>query len=322
MEEQLIPREGFPLHTLSVLPFKGQSRLAQLQALAAFGGGTWQAVRVLRRQRPHLVIGSGGYVMGPAMLAAAMLRRPRVMMEQNVVPGLTVRTMARFAQVVFTAFPETQGYLPGRCVECTGIPIRQDICDGMTNATAIGDDVLHLMVVGGSQGAHRINQAMVEAVPFFKELQGRIRVVHQTGEADFVEVECAYREAALEIDVQPFLYDIAARYHWAHLVVCRAGASTLAELTACGKPAMLVPYPYAADNHQYHNAMVLQRHGAAQVILDAELTGVRLTEAVRPWVGHAAGLGPQAERSRQLGNPHAADAIVSSCLRLLGEATD
>lgn len=322
LEAQLVPREGFPLHVVSAMPFKGRSRLAQIRAIGTLGLGTWQAIRILRRLRPHLVIGAGGYVMGPAMLAAAVLRLPRVIMEQNVLPGLAVRTMARCAHRVFTAFPETQAHLPGRHVECTGIPIRQEICDIGTSGPAHAEDQLHVLVFGGSQGAHRINQAMIEAVPFFKAEQRRVRVVHQTGEADYAGVVQAYAAAAFSAEVSPFLDDMAERYRWADVAVCRAGASTLAELTACGKPAVLVPYPYAADDHQYHNAMALQQRGAAQVIPDAELVGSRLVAAIRLLLESPARLRQQAQHSRQLGRPLAADAMVTSCLQLLGIDAD
>jgi UDP-N-acetylglucosamine--N-acetylmuramyl-(pentapeptide) pyrophosphoryl-undecaprenol N-acetylglucosamine transferase len=229
-----------------------------------------------------------------------------------------VRVLAHWAQLVFTTFPETQAYLLARRVECTGTPIRPDIYANSAASETLSDGVLHLLVFGGSQGAHRINQAMVEALPFFKEQAQRLRIVHQTGEADFAIVAQAYQEAAVAAEVSPFLDDMAARYRWAHLVLCRAGASTLAELTACGKPSILIPYPYAADDHQLHNALALQRHGAAQVIPDAELTGTRLSEALRAVLTHTVCLRQQAERSRCLGKPQAADAIVTTCLRLLG----
>jgi UDP-N-acetylglucosamine--N-acetylmuramyl-(pentapeptide) pyrophosphoryl-undecaprenol N-acetylglucosamine transferase len=275
-------------------------------------------MRILQRLRPHLVIGTGGYVMGPAVLAATLLRLPRVIMEQNLMPGLTVRVLARWAQIVFTTFEETQTYLPARRVECTGTPIRPDIYTSSATPEILPNGVLHLLVFGGSQGAHRINQAMLEALPFFKAQVHRLRIVHQTGEADFASVAQAYQQAAVAAEVSPFLDDMGARYRWAHLVVCRAGASTLAELTACGKPSILIPYPYAADDHQRHNALALQRQGAAQVIPDAELTGARLSEALYAVLTHPLRLHRQAERSRCLGKPQAADAIVTTCLRLLG----
>jgi UDP-N-acetylglucosamine--N-acetylmuramyl-(pentapeptide) pyrophosphoryl-undecaprenol N-acetylglucosamine transferase len=316
LEEQLVPREGFPLRTVHVQALKGRSVFAQVGALAVLGIGTLQALHFMWRLRPHLIIGTGGYVMGPAVLAATLLRQPRVLLEQNLFPGMTVRMLARFAHRVFTAFPETAAYLPTAQVECTGNPVRQDICAGELAEQPHANSGFNLLIFGGSQGAHRINQAVVEALSLLHK-HPQVRIVHQTGSADYDVVAQAYRRTSLEAEVHPFLYDIATRYHWAHLVICRAGATTLAELTACGKPAILIPYPYAAADHQRLNAMALQRQGAAQVILDAELTGARLYEVLRQYVERPEKLRVQAECSRRLGRPQAADTIVTACLRLL-----
>ncbi len=170
LEERLVPREGFPLHTVPVRALTGEAKMAQVRALGTLAVGTWQAMWVLRRLRPHLVIGAGGYVMGPAVLAATCLRLPRVIMEQNLLPGLTVRVLARYAQIVFTAFPQTCTYLPKRRVECTGTPIRQEICEAGTRGAPVADGVLHLLVFGGSQGAHRINQALVGLYPVSRSI--------------------------------------------------------------------------------------------------------------------------------------------------------
>jgi len=322
LEERLLSHEGFHVSLVTVQALQGRSKLAQAQALGVLGLGTLQAARLLWRVCPHLVVGAGGYVMGPVVLAATLLRVPRVVLEQNVVPGLTVRAMARYAQRVFTSFPESAAYLPGRPVEYTGTPVRQEICQVGVTEPRPADGRLHLLVFGGSQGAHRINQAMLQVAPLLAAHQPRLRLVHQTGESDCAEVVQAYAQAGLQAEVQPFLHDMAERYRWADLVLCRAGASTLAELTTCGKPAILVPYPYAADDHQRHNAMALQRQGAAQVIVDADLTGTRLYEVLEPLLWKPELLSQQAAHSRRLGRPQAADAIVTACLNLLDRATN
>jgi UDP-N-acetylglucosamine--N-acetylmuramyl-(pentapeptide) pyrophosphoryl-undecaprenol N-acetylglucosamine transferase len=300
-----------------VQALKGRSWFAQVGALLVLVLGTVQALRIVWRFRPQLVIGTGGYVMGPAVLAAMLLRKPRVILEQNFMPGMTVRFLARLVHRVFTSFPETSAYLPTAQVECTGNPVRQDICEAGRGEMVSADACLHLLVAGGSQGAHRINQAVIEALPLLSQHHRQVRVVHQTGVVDCERVAQAYAATPLQAEVQPFLDDMASRYRWAHLVICRAGATTLAELTACGKPAILIPYPYAADDHQRLNALALQQQGAAQVIVDAELTGARLYEALRPVVEAPEQLRHQAECSRRLGRPQAADAIITACLRLL-----
>ncbi len=317
LEERLLPQEGFRCMTVTVQALQGRSRWAQIRALGALGVGTLQAMRLLRRMRPHLVIGAGGYVMGPVICAAALLRVPRVLMEQNLRPGLTVRSLARYAQCVFTAFADSALHLPGRTTLYTGTPVREDICQVESSALRGAEAPLHLLVFGGSQGAHHINQAMMQAAPWLAAQQPRIRLVHQTGEADCAEVTQAYAHAGLQAEVVPFLHDMAARYRWADLVLCRAGASTLAELTVCGKPAILVPYPYAADDHQRHNALAMQHQGAAQVIFDAELSGARLAEVLEPLLDTPDLLHQQAAQSRALGRPQAAEAIVTACVQLL-----
>lgn len=318
LEERLVPKEGFPLHTVTVQSLQGRSKLAQLRSLGVLGIGTLQALRLLRRWQPHLVIGAGGYVMAPALLAAALLRLPRVIMEQNLVPGLTVRVLARYAQRVFTAFPESGDFLPQPQVVCTGTPVRAEIVDQASEA--LPDDMarLNVLVVGGSQGAQRLNQAVIEVLPLLSSAHSQqISFVHQTGETDRLRVIEAYKGRGIAAEVHAFLHDMPRRYQWAHLVLCRAGASTLAELTACGKPAILVPYPHAADDHQRHNALALQRQGAAHVILDAELTGQRLYECLQPYILDPTRLREQAAQSRRLGRPHAARDIVNACLQML-----
>ena len=266
LEERLLAHEGFHVSTVTVRALQGQSRLAQAQALGALGLGTLQALRLLRRVRPHLVIGAGGYVMGPVVLAATLLRVPRVLMEQNLIPGLTVRALARYAQRVFTSFPESAVYLPGRPVEYTGTPVREEICQLGAITSTRADGCLHLLVFGGSQGAHRINQAMIQAAPSLAAWQPRFSLVHQTGEADCAEVTQAYAQAGLQAEVRSFLHDMADRYRWADLVLCRSEPVRWRShhLWQVGDSGTI---PVCDHDHQRHNAMAMQRQGAAQVVL-------------------------------------------------------
>ena len=193
LEERLVPGEGFPLYTVNVRSLQGRTKLGQLRSLGVLGIGTLQALRLLRRWRPHLVIGAGGYVMAPALLAAALLRLPRVIMEQNLVPGLTVRVLARYAQRVFTAFPESRDFLPEPQVVCTGTPIRPEIITQASDPSPDPTTRLNILVVGGSQGAHRLNQAVIEALPLLEAHSQQVSIVHQTGESDLLHVTEAYK---------------------------------------------------------------------------------------------------------------------------------
>jgi UDP-N-acetylglucosamine--N-acetylmuramyl-(pentapeptide) pyrophosphoryl-undecaprenol N-acetylglucosamine transferase len=314
---RVLEGEGFPVYHVWVKALRGRSKAAQVWALLTLAIGVLQAVKILRRIRPHLVIGTGGYVMGPAILAAALLRIPRVILEQNLIPGTAVRRLSRFAQMVFSSFPHTADYLPAAPVAYTGTPVRQDICEMGRSSRKRQNATLQILIIGGSQGAHRINQAVIDALPLFASQRDRLCMAHQTGEADCDAVAQAYQRAGWQAEVAPFFFDMAARYRWADLVLCRAGASTLAELTACGKPAILVPYPYAADDHQRLNAQALQQQGAAQVILDAELTGERLYQVIHGLLSHPERLCRQAAHSSRLGKPQAADYIVTLCLQLI-----
>ena len=320
LEEHLVPMEGYPLHTVNVRSLQGRTRLAQLQSLGVLVVGTLQALRLLRRWRPNLVIGAGGYVMAPALLAAALLRLPRVIMEQNLIPGLTARVLARYAQRVFTSFPESQEFLTQPQVVCTGTPIRPEITAQAPHAAGNDSNRLNVLVLGGSQGAQRLNQAVMEALPLLTAYRKQVEFVHQTGKFDPTRVAKAYESNGVPGEVHAFLHDMPQRYQWAHLVLSRAGASTVAELTACGKPAILVPYPYAADDHQRHNALAMRERGAAHVILDAELTGQRVYDSLERYILHPARLRRQATRSRRLGRPYAARDIVNRCLELLDAA--
>jgi UDP-N-acetylglucosamine--N-acetylmuramyl-(pentapeptide) pyrophosphoryl-undecaprenol N-acetylglucosamine transferase len=316
LEARVLEREGLPLYPVRVKALRGRSKGSQVWALLILALGVLQAVNILRRIRPHLVIGTGGYVMGPAVLAAALLRIPRVILEQNLIPGTAVRSLSRFAQMVFSSFPQTADYLPGTAVAYTGTPVRQDICEVGRSKGKRHTAALRVLIVGGSQGAHRINQTVLAALPLLASQQNRLCLAHQTGGTDCEAVAQAYQRAGWQAEVAPFFYDMAVRYQWADLVLCRAGASTLAELTACGKPAILVPYPYAADDHQRLNAEALQQQGAAQVILDAELTGERLSQAIHGLLAHPERLRHQAAQSGRFGKPQAADHIVTLCLQL------
>lgn len=321
IEARAVPKAGFPLAFIEVGTLKGQGLVGLARTLAGLPSALAQAAGIVRRFDPDLVLGVGGYASGPVVAAAALMRRRTAIMEQNAVPGLTNRWLGRVVDRIFTSLVVNggQAVFPPAKVVRTGNPIRRGFRTVPLRAPAEGEP-LHLLVFGGSAGARRINDAIVAALGPLGRLRGRLQVVHQTGEAAHASVETAYRTAgwdAASAEVLPFIDDMAARYAWADLVVCRAGASTVAELTAVGRPALLVPYPFAADDHQEANARALVQAGAAVRLKDADLTGDRLASEVAALLESPGRRASMAVAAMRLGDPAAADRVVDEILELV-----
>jgi len=244
---------------------------------------------------------------------------PVVLCEQNIFPGITNRMLLPIARRIYVSFADTRGRIDPAKMQCTGNPVRQQILDVAAAGPATDQSHLTIMVVGGSQGAHAINVALMDALPHIRNRQ-MIRFIHQTGSADRDLVTAAYGQAGIEAEVKNFFHDMASRYRRADLIVCRAGATTVAELTAMGKAALFIPYPYAADNHQVHNARVLVEKGAAQMALEHDLSGVDLARRLDHWVARPEQLATMAAASRALGKPDAARAIVDDCYQMVGNS--
>jgi UDP-N-acetylglucosamine--N-acetylmuramyl-(pentapeptide) pyrophosphoryl-undecaprenol N-acetylglucosamine transferase len=239
-----------------------------------------------------------------------------VLCEQNTVPGITNRMLFPIAKRVYVSFENTRGKIDPLKKRITGNPIRQQILDASTLETG-RKNTFTILIAGGSQGAHAINLAVMDALPRIR--QGRkIHIVHQTGAKDQDRVADAYEKAGIDAEVKAFFHDMASRYSQADLVVCRAGATTVAELTALGKPALFIPYPFAADNHQEHNARALVDHGAAQMVPERQLSGAELARRLDALADAPDLLAAMASRSRMLGKPDAARTIVDDCYQLVG----
>jgi len=266
-----------------------------------------------------VVIGVGGYSSGPVVLAAALRRIPTMLLEQNAVPGLTNRTLARVVDAAAVTFDETVTYF-GRRGFVTGNPVRAEFLevDGERAQAERGAAPPRILIFGGSQGAHAINMAMVAAAPKLAAHPGGLAITHQTGERDLADVRDAYRRAGLEARVEPFLFTMDREVKAADLVVARAGATTLAELTAAGKPALLVPLPTAADDHQRRNAEVLEKAGAAEVMDQRTMTGDGLADRIIALAGDAPRRAAMARAARALARPDAARAIADKVLELAG----
>jgi UDP-N-acetylglucosamine--N-acetylmuramyl-(pentapeptide) pyrophosphoryl-undecaprenol N-acetylglucosamine transferase len=316
IENRLVPAAGYPLRLVRVGALKNVSLTTRARTAFDLPRAVWDASRMLNEFAPDVVIGVGGYASGPAMLAAVVKHIPTLAFEPNVVPGFANRIVARFVSAAAVHFEETAKYF--RHAEVTGVPVRQAFFE--TPPKCGGTPTL--LVFGGSQGAHAINEAMMRCLPELRRQTPGIHIIHQTGERDYNDALTAYRSsmnAAAEPDqVFRFIEDMPAAFARADLVVCRSGASTVAEITAAGKPAIFVPFPRAADDHQRVNAEALARAGAAIVVEEPKLEGVWLAETIAALLGDRARLAAMGEAARALAHPNAARDIASMAAQVAG----
>ena len=311
LEARVVPREGFSLDLIRSAGLKGKSARQVARGLGLLPFGAADAWRAITRRRPSVVIGVGGYSSGPVVLLAAVRGIPTLLMEQNAMPGLTTRLLASVVDAAAVTYPASVPFF-GRKAFVAGNPVRPEFfADGEAHEPNGG----RVLVFGGSQGSHAINVAMVEAAPRLAAAAG-LAVTHQTGERDLEMVRSAYRRAGFEARVEPFLYAMDREMRTADLVICRAGATTLAELTAAGRPAILIPLPTATDDHQRTNALALVHEGAALLLEERDLSGERLASDLRSLVGDAARRRAMGEAARRLARPAAAGDIADRVLAL------
>jgi UDP-N-acetylglucosamine--N-acetylmuramyl-(pentapeptide) pyrophosphoryl-undecaprenol N-acetylglucosamine transferase len=309
IEARVLPKLALPLRTIDIAGFVGAGLRGKLALLPRLVRSVRQSLGILGQFRPEVVVGVGGYASAPVLLASRLRGVPYLIHEQNAWPGLTNRLLGRWARRVCLSFAEAQGaFRRGRPV-LTGNPLRR----GMEECPPLPEGAPLLLAFGGSQGARAVNSALLAALPALEEWRGRLRIIHQTGADDLERVRDGYRQAGWEAEVVPFIDDMAAAYARAHLVLCRAGATTIAELTACGRPSILVPYPFAAADHQTGNARALAGRGAARLLPQAELTGERLGREVGALLADRQRLLAMAEAAWSLGQRGAADRILAEC---------
>ena len=326
IEARVVPREGFTLDVIRSAGLKGKSLASLARGVGLLPLSAVDAWNVISRRRPSVVIGVGGYSSGPVLALAALRRIPTLLMEQNAMPGLTNRRLAPFVDAAAVTYPDAVSYF-GRKAFVAGNPVRPEFFtrdSGLgVRDSGVGDDAQHsppaaarVLVFGGSQGAHAINMAMVEAAPRLAANAARLALTHQTGERDLEMVRDGYQRAGLQARVEPFLFAMDREMKAADVVVCRAGATTLAELTAAGRPSILIPLPTATDDHQRKNAEALVRAGAAQMIEQRELTGEKLAAAILDLAGDQARRTQINAAARALARPDAARLIVDRVLEL------
>jgi UDP-N-acetylglucosamine--N-acetylmuramyl-(pentapeptide) pyrophosphoryl-undecaprenol N-acetylglucosamine transferase len=315
MEAGLIPQRGYAMAWIRFSGVRGrnvlQAALLPLQLLIAF----WQSARAIFFHRPHVVLGMGGYVSFPGAMMAALFNRPLAIHEQNSVAGLANRVLARLADRVLTTFPEAFG--EATAVHITGNPVRSEIADMAPpeNRYRARGGRLRVLVMGGSQGARVLNTTVPDALALVPE-DTRPRVLHQAGASHLQSVRRRYEERGVAAEVADFIEDIASRYAEADLIICRAGATTVAEIAAAGIASLLVPYPHAVDDHQLVNARFLADRGAALLIPQSEFTPQRLAEMLAGTTRDR--LLAMAQRARTVGKPDATLAVAKACMELAG----
>jgi UDP-N-acetylglucosamine--N-acetylmuramyl-(pentapeptide) pyrophosphoryl-undecaprenol N-acetylglucosamine transferase len=307
LESRIVPENGFQLSLIHSAGLKNVGVKGKIKGLSVLPKSLLEARQVIRQFRPHVVAGAGGYVTGPVLLMASIMGVPTLVMDSNALPGFTNRQLARFIDKAALTFDEALRYFGNKGI-VTGNPVRKEFFE---IADKKSDEVFHVLIFGGSQGARAINNAVVDALGEMGEFEGRVTFTHQTGQADFEKIREIYaRSRFADADVRPFISDMFTEFGKADIVICRAGATTCAELAAAGKASIMIPLPTAADDHQRKNAEAMERAGAAVMVLQRDLNGKRLAEEVAKLMAEPASLGTMAAAARSLGRKDAAERTV------------
>lgn len=320
IEARILPEEGFRLAAIRAGKFKGVGLAVRIRTVASLPSGIAHSAREIRRFGADVVLGVGGYASFYGGVAAKLVGVPLVIQEQNAYPGLANKLLGRIADRVALGFAEAARYFPPGRAEFTGNPVRAGLDKAGRGAAysvfGLSPGRMTVFVFGGSGGAHSINRAMVDALGYLEELSGLVQFIHQTGERDLETVREGYSGSGFAASVMPYIKDMGSAYACADMVVSRAGAMTVAELTALGKPALLIPYPYAANNHQEINARALEREGAARLLLDRDADGPRLAAEIKGMLADKGVLAGMTGRCLSLGRRDSAKRVYEICRSL------
>lgn len=303
LETRLVPDNGFQLSLINSSGLKNVGFVGKVKSLGVLPKSFFESRQIMRQFRPHVVVGAGGYVSGPVLLMAAIMGVPTLVMDSNALPGFTNRRLAPFIDKAALSFDVALRYF-GKKGVVTGNPVRHEFFEIPAKARG---DISHLLIFGGSQGSRAINNAMVEAIKHLSKHSGTLSITHQTGEADFERLREAYQSSAFSnVDLRPFISDMYSEFAKADLIVCRAGATTCAELSAAGKAAIMIPLPTAADDHQRKNAEALESAGAARMLPQDDLTGERLAGEIIELIATPERITEMEQAARKLGRRDAA----------------
>lgn len=320
MEKEMIPRLGFALRFIPAEQLRGRNWRGMLHALWAACRAVGVAWRIVQEFAPDVIFSIGGYASGPTVLVGWLKRVPCVLLEPNAIPGMTNKWLGHFAKKICVGFPQTASWFPPHKAVWTGNPVRWNATTAQeppTSPPVLPSSQFTVLIFGGSAGARRLNHTLPQALALLGKGPETLRIIHQTGKADHMEVGAAYTRLGLEAEVVPFIEAMREYYIVADLVICRAGAMTLAELTSLGKPAILIPYPYAVDDHQRANAEILVQAGAALMVLDTDLTPERMAEEIGALMVDRNKLTVMSQAALALGRPEATAAVVRECLACL-----
>jgi UDP-N-acetylglucosamine--N-acetylmuramyl-(pentapeptide) pyrophosphoryl-undecaprenol N-acetylglucosamine transferase len=331
IEARAVPAAGYRIELITAAGIRGKGLFSQIKGAAMMLYGYALSRKILKTFQPDMVLGVGGYASLPMVLAAKGMQTPRYIHEQNAIPGMTNKLLARFADRVFITLEESAKFFPKEKTLLTGNPLRRQILDMVAKQNPPSPSPVtkgesgqgeqggfRLFVFGGSQGAHAINTAMMAALPHLADLSDRLEICHQTGEKDCPEVRAAYGKSAIPSTVQPFISDMAAEYQRADLIICRAGATTIAEVTACGKACLFIPFPHAVDDHQRRNAEALLKKQACFMLLERELSHERLAAMIRELMNDPETVRKTGEAAFALARLDAAKIIVDEMTKTAG----
>jgi len=318
VEKKALGVEELQYRELRVMPFYGAGVGGAIKAISRLPIATFKARRVLNRFRPSLVLGIGGYVAGPVILAAKTLGIPSVIHEQNLIPGLSNRLASRLVSRIFISFKGTRAWFPSTKTVLTGNPVRQEFLEVSNKEES--DDMSRpkrILIIGGSQGARAINRLTTSALTILVKSGIDLEILHQAGDKDLEYTRKVYQKASLKATVHGFIYDMPKAYGWADLVIARAGAGTCAELAVTGRPSILIPYPHAASGHQEANAMEFKDAGASITFRENEVGPERLASSILSILNDPEGLCSMRKNARRLAKPKAADTVAKEILKLI-----
>jgi len=318
LDNKALTGRPFEALTLRCRPLKGKGFVSQLKALFLLPFSLLAALRIIYQFKPDLVFGVGGYVTGPVILAARLLGIPCCIHEQNSIPGLANRILGKIVQRIFTSFPDGKAYFPSRKTIFSGNPVRRELLAASQSTTPKRQDSETLLVLGGSQGAQKVNSLVLSAIALHKSaLPSGFGIIHQTGEKDENRIREQYADLGVTARVSAFIQNMAEAYQQADLVVSRAGATTLAELMVFKKPAILIPFPFATDNHQEKNGHYLAENGGAKMFQESDLTGMKLGREIVSLLKNKKMRQQMAKQVGELSKPHATETIIDGCMALL-----